>query len=529
MIFGNPLHAMLTCALLLCGLIATAADDRPSSGRKSRRAEPEMPPKVKVTPPSGWLDDRDKAIKTAEEKKLPILVLASGTNWCGPCMALRSNVLERSAFKKLLRDQVVPYYLHIPPFAQWTPAYREQLRRDYPGFGSRIRGVPAIFFTDSEFNLLSPRLSNNPPRNAKAFDNFKQQIAEARQLLVLRNESKGSADSADPQSDNPAQSQTFPVLKILDCSPVPGPDGTIRVKWGEPVTVRIEYQIPPGKIAYLSLQPRYGEGGFWRNDGSRRCIGQGVYEGKVTFRSPGSYRNIQVSIQMPNIPMRFFRRPLPIITAGYELPEDLTIAPTPAVKGKLLTRNLPLADQARLELYRGLEAMPNFHSRSWEPTPAALQRFLGKRCKLDFPPDSTCRYDPRSNLLMLTNTAENLDKAARFTQSDHASAVSQQAVWTQLESLMIPRKELQQIRLPLRDFLTTLAQHYADRTPIRHIELDNGLTNQTVIVFSPGPDLSMIRVLTAVAEQTGYLPVLSGDRVRFVKPAYYDTAQYENP
>lgn len=56
---------------------------------------------------SGWLGDFDVAKKEATEKHKLILINFSGSDWCGPCIRLRNEILETPSFQGYASDHLV--------------------------------------------------------------------------------------------------------------------------------------------------------------------------------------------------------------------------------------------------------------------------------------------------------------------------------------------------------------------------------------------------------------------------------------
>jgi thioredoxin-related protein len=57
--------------------------------------------------PAVWLGNFDEAKKQAVESHRLILVNFSGTDWCGPCVRLRKEILESAAFERYAADHLV--------------------------------------------------------------------------------------------------------------------------------------------------------------------------------------------------------------------------------------------------------------------------------------------------------------------------------------------------------------------------------------------------------------------------------------
>ena len=97
-------------------------------------------------PPIGWFTDPEKAREFAESRKLPIMWLFSGTDWCPPCKNLRKKVLDTPALQQLVVERCVALYIHVPR-GGWN-----EVRRKYPFWKSR--GVPSFVFTDAKFKVI---------------------------------------------------------------------------------------------------------------------------------------------------------------------------------------------------------------------------------------------------------------------------------------------------------------------------------------------------------------------------------------
>lgn len=57
--------------------------------------------------PLTWMGDFSVAKKQARESHKQILINFSGSDWCGPCIRLRSEILESESFVKYASDNLV--------------------------------------------------------------------------------------------------------------------------------------------------------------------------------------------------------------------------------------------------------------------------------------------------------------------------------------------------------------------------------------------------------------------------------------
>lgn len=61
-----------------------------------------------------WTTDFSAAQKAAAEQKAPILAVFSGSDWCGPCMMLKSKVFDTPEFAAYAKGSFIPVELDYP-------------------------------------------------------------------------------------------------------------------------------------------------------------------------------------------------------------------------------------------------------------------------------------------------------------------------------------------------------------------------------------------------------------------------------
>ena len=95
----------------------------------------------------GWLVDFEKAkAQAAKEGKL-ILMEFTGSDWCGPCIALEKNVLSTDTFKQNIPAKFVLLKLDTPrDKSKQTPQEIAQYRTLSTQY--KVRGVPTVIVTD---------------------------------------------------------------------------------------------------------------------------------------------------------------------------------------------------------------------------------------------------------------------------------------------------------------------------------------------------------------------------------------------
>lgn len=101
----------------------------------------------KAAAPHGWLTDFEKAKQEARKTGRQILVLFTGSDWCGWCMKLRNEVLETAEFRDSAKKTLVLVYIDFPrknPLPPQQQAANQELRRQLKYYG----GYPGTVVLD---------------------------------------------------------------------------------------------------------------------------------------------------------------------------------------------------------------------------------------------------------------------------------------------------------------------------------------------------------------------------------------------
>jgi thiol-disulfide isomerase/thioredoxin len=93
-----------------------------------------------------WLTDYDDVKAEAEKLDLPILLLFTAPEWCGYCIMLEQNVLDKEEFKEYAKANLV---LYLADFSNSSDA--EDWREEYPKLAKEFPfdGYPCAY-------LISP-------------------------------------------------------------------------------------------------------------------------------------------------------------------------------------------------------------------------------------------------------------------------------------------------------------------------------------------------------------------------------------
>lgn len=96
---------------------------------------------------SGWLTSWDLAQRESLRTGKPIMALFTGSDWCGPCIGLKKNVLSTSQFKGWADQNVVLLELDYPKTKNQSPALKDQNRDLASKYN--IAGYPTILFIEN--------------------------------------------------------------------------------------------------------------------------------------------------------------------------------------------------------------------------------------------------------------------------------------------------------------------------------------------------------------------------------------------
>ena len=97
-----------------------------------------------------WETDIKKAISVSNKSKKPMLLLFTGSDWCGYCIRLQKEVLKTPEFKTWAQKNVVLVELDFPRGIQQSEALQKQNNALQHIFG--IQGYPTVYFATAKLN-----------------------------------------------------------------------------------------------------------------------------------------------------------------------------------------------------------------------------------------------------------------------------------------------------------------------------------------------------------------------------------------
>ncbi len=95
-----------------------------------------------------WLDNYDQAIKIAKEKKIPILINFTGSDWCGWCIKLDKEVFSKKDFASYATKNLVMLKLDFPKNIKQSEEMKKANRALADKF--KIEGFPTIVLINSD-------------------------------------------------------------------------------------------------------------------------------------------------------------------------------------------------------------------------------------------------------------------------------------------------------------------------------------------------------------------------------------------
>lgn len=115
-----------------------------------------------------WTMDYDAAVKLAAEKKLPLLLNFTGSDWCGWCQLMDKDVFAKPEWQKFAADNVLLVTLDFPRDQNIVPkkyvARNEKLKNEFA-----VQGYPSYIILDSDGKTKIGQLGAGEGKTPKSF------------------------------------------------------------------------------------------------------------------------------------------------------------------------------------------------------------------------------------------------------------------------------------------------------------------------------------------------------------------------
>jgi len=121
---------------------------------KSLRADMEstLRPEAEFEQAGGWLTSWELAHRESLRTGKPIMALFTGSDWCGPCIALKKKVLKTDQFGQWAADNVVLLELDFPKNTNQSPALEDQNRQLAKRFN--VVGYPTVLVIEPSGKVI---------------------------------------------------------------------------------------------------------------------------------------------------------------------------------------------------------------------------------------------------------------------------------------------------------------------------------------------------------------------------------------
>lgn len=129
--------------------------------------------------PGKWTMDLDAAKKLATEKKLPILLDFSGSDWCGWCKVMEENVFTKPEWTAYAQENLVMVLIDFPSDKSLVPekyVERNNALKDQYG----VQGFPTFVVLDDDGKTELGRLRSGREKTPESFQ------AELKNLFRFR-------------------------------------------------------------------------------------------------------------------------------------------------------------------------------------------------------------------------------------------------------------------------------------------------------------------------------------------------------
>ncbi|MHC4506937.1 MAG: thioredoxin family protein [Planctomycetota bacterium] len=115
-----------------------------------------------------WTMDIDAAKALAKEKKLPVLLNFTGSDWCGWCKLMDRNVFTKQQWKDYAGDNLVMVFIDFPKGAGLVPqkyvARNAKLKDEYG-----VEGFPTFVVLDDDAETVLAKLGAGRDKTPKSF------------------------------------------------------------------------------------------------------------------------------------------------------------------------------------------------------------------------------------------------------------------------------------------------------------------------------------------------------------------------
>lgn len=157
---------------------AAIAQDAPTTTPEKQTPTAQPVATQKTSTPIGWSDDFEAAKKQAAEQEKDLLVLFTGSDWCGWCMRLDSEILSKDGFLEEISETFVPVFIDLPRKADLLS---ENAKKQNPSLCEKyqVQAFPTIILMDAD-GIAFAELGYEEGGAEKFADSLKKQAEDGK-------------------------------------------------------------------------------------------------------------------------------------------------------------------------------------------------------------------------------------------------------------------------------------------------------------------------------------------------------------
>jgi len=148
-----------------------------------------------------WFTDAQAAVDKARLENKAVLLDFTGSDWCGWCMKLKSEVFDQPEFAQYARANLVLVEVDFPRHKSLDPAQKQANDRLAAAFG--IEGFPTIILLNQNGQMIGR--TGYRPGGPSAFD------AELDQYLAKAGRSRPAPNAEPPAAPDPPPARPKPL------------------------------------------------------------------------------------------------------------------------------------------------------------------------------------------------------------------------------------------------------------------------------------------------------------------------------
>ncbi|OAI43438.1 hypothetical protein AYO41_00065 [Verrucomicrobia bacterium SCGC AG-212-E04] len=109
---------------------------------------------VASAPASEWQTNYEKALATAKTENKLVLLDFTGSDWCGPCIALKKNVFSQAKFLEYAKKHFVLVEIDYPQKSVLADDLKQQNEKLKKQYGIDRKGYPTVIVVNSEGKII---------------------------------------------------------------------------------------------------------------------------------------------------------------------------------------------------------------------------------------------------------------------------------------------------------------------------------------------------------------------------------------